>query len=300
MNAQAPEIPRASSTTDGEASGQRIAAVTGANGYVGSIVCHALEGAGFGVRRLIRQPRVDGDFEFSLADGCSREVLSDIELLVHCAWDLTETSRTSAWKTNVFGTRLLFEMAVECNVGRTILISSMSAYSGTKQNYGRAKLATELEAFARQMCAVRPGLVYGPTWGGMAGTLRKLARLPFVPLVGREARQFTLHEDDLAQAIVALANAEFVPSRPIGLANPESISFEQLLRAIAQFDRGVELRFVRVPWLLLYWALRVGELTPVRLPVRADSLLGLVRSAKTLPNPKEVEALSVEFRPFGL
>ncbi len=121
------------------------------------------------------------------------------------------TKRADIWGSNVFGTIALFDRALSEGVDRTITLSSMSAYPGTRQHYGRAKLAIEGAARARGMCIVRPGLVYGPAWGGMAGTLRRLAALPLLPDFGPAARQFTVAEHDFAAAIVALAGADDVP-----------------------------------------------------------------------------------------
>jgi len=277
-----------------------IAAVTGANGYVGSIVTDGLATAGFQIRRLIRHPQSGRDDHFyDIAECCSPAALDGADVLIHCAYDLSVTSRLAIWDTNVFGTRSLLDLAASSGVRRTIVVSSMSAYSGTRQIYGRAKLASETDAFAREMCVVRPGLVYGPKSGGMAGTLRKLTSLPIVPLVGRHAHQFTLHEDDLQKAIIALARADVVPRRPLGLAHPEPISFEFLLRAIATGGANRNLRFLPIPWQPLYWAMRVVERTSMNLPVRADSLLGLVRSAPAVPNLDDVRDLGIEFRRFG-
>jgi nucleoside-diphosphate-sugar epimerase len=278
-----------------------IAAITGANGYVGSLVADALSAAGFTIRRLVRQMEPGrGDHSFDLVNGCSSDALQGVDVLVHCAYDMSLTSRSSIWKTNVYGTRSLLDAAASAGVRRTIVVSSMSAYAGTRQIYGLAKLSTETDAFARGMCVIRPGLVYGPGWGGMARTLRNLTSLPVVPLVGRHAHQFTLHEDDLRNAIVVLAVADAVPSKPLGLANQERVPFEFLLRSIAQADGGHEPRFLPIPWQPLYWALRAAERTPIDLPVRADSLLGLVRPAPFVPHPEVLSELGISLRPFTL
>jgi hypothetical protein len=150
------------------------------------------------------------------------------------------------------------------------------------------------------MCAIRPGLIYGPGWGGMVGTLRKLTALPVVPLVGRNSYQFTLHEDDLRTAVAALAAAGEVPARPLGLANPAAVPFEKLLRGIAQAATDRPPRFLPLPWSPLYWAVRVAEAASVSLPIRADSLLGLVRPAPSVPNLTDTEKLGIRFRPFTL
>jgi nucleoside-diphosphate-sugar epimerase len=277
------------------------AAITGANGYVGSIMAEALTAEGFQIRRLVRRPRPETtDHRYEITKGCPPDTLKGVDVLVHCAYDFSATSRTEVWATNVYGTRSLFDVAVSSGVRRTIFVSSMSAYPGTRQIYGRGKLASESDAFARGMTVIRPGLIYGPGWGGMAGILKKLTSLPLVPLVGRHAHQFTLHEDDLRRAITVLAKADVLPSRPIGLAHPSPVPFEQLLRVIAMASADHEPRFVPVPWVPLFWAIRAVESTPLRLPVRADSLLGLVRSAPSVPNIDDLKDLGIELRPFTL
>jgi nucleoside-diphosphate-sugar epimerase len=290
---------RADYGAGGPKAGSRTAGVTGASGYLGSIVARALTDDGFRVHNLVRRPRPDTDDRFfDLRRSPVEQDLDGLDVLVHCAYDFSVTSRSQIWESNVFGTRDLLNTAIESGVGRTIVVSSMSAYAGTKQIYGRAKLASELDALSRGMVVVRPGLVYGPGWGGMAGTLRKLASLPIVPLVARHARQFTAHEDDLCRAIVALANADSVPSVPLGLAHPSSVSFERLLTTFGESEKTGNLRFAPIPWLPLFWALRAVESTPMALPVRADSLLGLVRPAEFVPNVEELQRIGVSFRPF--
>jgi nucleoside-diphosphate-sugar epimerase len=264
------------------------------------MVARALTADGFRVRNLVRQPQPDTDDRFfDLRSRSFDKELDGLDVLVHCAYDFSVTSRSAIWESNVFGTRALLDAATVSGVGRTIVVSSMSAYTGTKQIYGRAKLASELDAFSRGMVVVRPGLVYGPGWGGMAGTLRKLASLPIIPLVARNARQFTAHEDDLCRAIVTLATVDSVPTGPLGLAHPSSVSFEQLLRAFAESENADGLRFAPIPWPPLYWALRAVESTPIGLPVRADSLLGLARPATFVPNVEQLEGIGVHFRPLG-
>ena len=175
----------------------------------------------------------------------------------------------------------------------------MSAYAGTRQLYGRAKLDTEIAALSRGMPVVRPGLVYGPGSGGMAGTLRRLASLPILPDFGPTANQFTVHQDDLADAVIALALAETPLLDPVGIAHPEPVRFTTLLTHFAAGSEGSRHpRFVPAPPMAAYTALRFAELLPVGLPVRADSLLGLVRPAPHVPNVAAIEALGVTLRRF--
>lgn len=278
---------------------QPIVAITGASGYLGSVLVAAFGSAGFSVRRLVRTP-VPGtsDRSFDLNSVASPDFLEGVDVLIHCAYDLSLTRRSDIWQTNVFGTTALLNSAVSAGVRRTIVLSSMSAYRGTRQLYGRAKLDTETAAFSRGMCAVRPGLVYGPGWGGMAGTLRRLAGLPVLPDFGSRAHQFTVREDDFAAAVLALACARDSASLPVGVAHPEPVPFAELLAGFAATEGKAGPRYVPIPAMAIYGALRAAELLPLQLPVRADSLLGLVRPAPYVPNLEVLERLGIALQPF--
>jgi nucleoside-diphosphate-sugar epimerase len=176
----------------------------------------------------------------------------------------------------------------------------MSAYPGTDQLYGRAKLETERIALDFGMAVVRLGLVYGPGWGGMAGSLKKMASLPVIPVVGAKSHQYTVHEEDLAHAFVVLAHASKLPNIPLGLANPEPVPFRLLMERIAAAAGRPGIRLIPLPWRPLYAALWLGERTPVTVPFRADSLLGLVRPAPGVSGAEHVCGLGIRLRPLTL
>jgi nucleoside-diphosphate-sugar epimerase len=281
--------------------GQPVVAITGASGYLGSVLVTAFGAAGYAVRRLVRSPAQGSDDRFfDLSSLDTSDALDGVDLLVHCAYDMALTRRADIWQSNVFGTVALFDQAVSSRVRRTLALSSMSAYPGTRQLYGRAKLATEVAAVARGVCVVRPGLVYGTGWGGMAGTLRRLAALPMLPDFGPRARQFTVSEQDFAAALLALARAERVPAFPVGIAHPDPVPFTALLTSFAASLGRPRPRFVSTPPMAVYGALRAAELLPVKLPVRADSLLGLIRPAPNVPHLEVLHQLGVVLQPFAL
>jgi nucleoside-diphosphate-sugar epimerase len=278
-----------------------VAAVTGARGYVGRIVSTALAADGFHVIGLVRRPDAgSGDRLYDLRRDVDANLLDRVDILIHCAYDFSVTSEGDIWAVNVVGTRRLLEAASASGIRRTILVSSMSAYPGTDQLYGRAKLDTERTALDLGMVVVRLGLVYGPGWGGMVGSLKKLTNLPVVPVVGARSYQYTVHEEDLAAAFVVLAHASELPNIPLGLANAEPVPFRLLMERIAIAAGRSRLRFIPIPWRPLYAALWLGERTPVKLSFRADSLLGLVRAAPGVSGAEDVRRLGIPLRPFAL
>ena len=281
--------------------GDKDAAITGAHGYLGGVIRRSLAASGWRTISLVRSP-VQGDGEarhFDLAAPCDDGLLTDVAVLVHCAYDLTLTRRSEITEVNVEGTRRLLRAAAGAGVPRVIVLSSMSAYEGTNQIYGQAKLAIEAATLQIGGCVLRPGLVYGRGAGGMVAALRRLVQLPLVPVPTGQMRQFTVHEDDFVAAVTAVAEAPAAPSRPIGVANPKGVEFRDLLSTIASWE-GRTCRFVPVPWQPMYWALRLAELLPVTLPFRADSLVGLIHPAPSVPGGAELEALGVHLRELGI
>jgi hypothetical protein len=173
----------------------------------------------------------------------------------------------------------------------------MSAFAGTSQLYGRAKL--DIEAITVQLggCAVRPGLVHGKQAGGMTGALRKLTGLPIVPVIAGGAGLYTVWEDDLMEAIALLASATTLEPGTISLAHPDKVTLVGIMSALAA-EENRRSRFIPVPWQLVYWLLRTGELMRLRLPFRADSLLGLVRTAPGLVGEDQLARLNVTLRAY--
>jgi len=276
----------------------RTVAITGATGYLGGVLRHHAERSGARVTALIRSPHEPTDREFRLDADPGIGLLKGVDLLIHCAYDMTVRDRGDIWRINVNGTRRLLDLAVGAGTSRVVVLSSMSAYEGTVQLYGQAKLQIERDAMAAGAVTVRPGLVYGPRAGGMVGTLRKLAVLPLVPLVAGGSGQFTVHEDDFAQAVWALASAPHTPVEPVGVANPVSVPFRHVLERLA-WEQNATPKFVPVNWRLLRAALILAERIGLPLPVRSDSLLGLVRPASEVPNVETLAALGVYLRRYG-
>lgn len=279
-----------------------VAAVTGTSGYLGSRICTTLESRGWQTVRLTRSPeqRSGRALSYDLATPITapvREALRSANALIHTAYDLSLTSAADIWRVNVEGTRRLLDAAKEAAVGRIIVLSSMSAFEGTTQLYGRAKLDIEAATAELGGCAVRPGLVHGAQAGGMAGALRKLTVLPVVPVIAGGAGVYTVREQDFMEVIALLASATALEPGTISVAHPSRVTLRDLLRAFAaQEDRRC--RFVPVPWQPVYWLLRGGERLRLRLPFRADSLLGLIRTAPGLVGGDQLARLGVTLHAF--
>ncbi len=275
-------------------------AVTGAGGYIGSRLVPALQGAGHDVVALGRRPAPGSATEwrhYDLHVPPDRDLMAGVDWVVHCAWDMQVSARAAVTQINVGAVKRLVR-AAQASGTHVCFISSMSAYTGTEQVYGQAKLRCEEAVEGAGGRSVRPGLVYGETPGGMFGALQRLARLPVVPLIGARSHQFLVHEDDLVAGIAAVLSQPPVP-QPLGLAHPVPVGFEDLVRDMAA-RQGRALRPVAVPWRPVYGSMRAVETARVRLPIRADSVLGLVRPAPDVPNHEYWKRVGVPLRPYRL
>ncbi len=279
--------------------------VTGASGYLGGTLLKHFNGQGFRTVAYTSQVRSDLTSAasevrvFDLARGTHPD-LSDIEILIHCAHEVRSTL-VRRWRleddVNVTGLRVLLESARKMGIHRLVLISSIAAYSGTTQRYGRVKL--KLEELGK-MCGaviVRPGLIYGPDPGGVVGALDRLVQVaPVLPAFMGNPLQYVVHIDDLVEAIGQLGQSS--RSDMLTICAQEPVTFRELLIILAaRHHRSAS--FIPVPWRPFYFALRVAEHTGMALPFRADSLRGLCHPLPA-PDLAPMNRLGIGVRPFAI
>lgn len=281
---------------------RRICALTGANGYVGSRIRHALEGNGWRIVPLSRRtPHIAVDVPWSL--DCRRPITEDLRhrtvvALVHVAWDFTQVRPDGIERVNVQGSIRLFEEALAAGVRQIVFISSMSSYPGAHSLYGRAKMEVERAAENLSAVVIRPGLVYGERPGGVFGAMQqRVNRSSLIPIIGDGSYpQYLVHEDDVGAAVISALNADSVPPEPVSVAHPEPWPFRKLIEKIAK-SQNRRVHFVPTPWWFIFGALKVAEMMPARFAFRSDSVVSLV-----YPNPHPefncARLLGVEPRPF--
>jgi nucleoside-diphosphate-sugar epimerase len=258
-----------------------VVALTGAHGYVGSIIGQAIRGDAE-VVGLVRSPHSMEEIAWSFGDepGDLASALASrgAAHLIHAAWDMKANSRAELERTCVNGSRRLIEAAKGAAVKRLIFISSISAFEGARSSYGRSKLEVERMFLDAGGTVLRLGLVYGYGNGGLFGSLRSAVRGGrFVPLIGRgTAPLYLLHEATLGEvARKAIRGAFNGATGPITIANPDGIPFRDLVRSIAEAE-GRTVTLVPLPWPLLYAGVRTAEAMGLKLGVRSDSIISFV------------------------
>lgn len=256
-------------------------AITGANGYVGSILVRALQSHG-DVVRMVRHPSVAQDMQWSLdsdAESVAAELARrNVTHLVHAAWDMSVSDADDIDRTCVQGSARLLEAARLAGVQHVIFISTISAFAGARSVYGQAKLAVEQMIAKSGGLVLRLGLVYGGHGGGVYDNLKQIAeKARIVPMIGDgSALQYLLHEDTLADVVNRAIAGEFAQAKvPLTIAQPDGIAFRQLLRHIAS-AQGRHPILIPIPWRVLYAGLRLAEMVGLKLKFRSDSVISFV------------------------
>ncbi|HSZ51644.1 MAG TPA: SDR family NAD(P)-dependent oxidoreductase [Caulobacteraceae bacterium] len=224
----------------------RLAAITGATGFLGRRLVVALAKAGFSVRALVRRPTPAPDWggasvettSGDLADADALARLTDgAEVVVHVAGVVKAASKADFMSVNADGARAVAQAAARAGA-RMVLVSSLSAREPRLSPYAASKRAGEAaarEALGETLSIVRPPAIYGPGDSATLDLFRAAAFSPVLPIPDApDARLALVFVDDAAAAIVDLARAARGPGPfTTGGARPEGYSWDEIAGALA-------------------------------------------------------------------
>ncbi|MEM7602325.1 MAG: NAD-dependent epimerase/dehydratase family protein, partial [Verrucomicrobiota bacterium] len=208
--------------------------VTGANGFVGSNLVHALKIAGHEVIGSVREEGARPSDSFIRADSSSdfSKLLDGFDAVVHAAGvahnptsDPVELKRLFD-EGNLRWTQSIADAVTRSEVKTMVHISSIAAAgdpprnsssgfgerdeSDPKSDYGASKRAAEtyvnaLQAKGRLGVNLRPPLIYGVGTKGNWAKILKLARTPFpIPFSGVSNQRSYLGMDNLSDLVICI------------------------------------------------------------------------------------------------
>ncbi|HKD11154.1 MAG TPA: NAD-dependent epimerase/dehydratase family protein [Thermoanaerobaculia bacterium] len=250
----------------------RTALVTGATGFLGGHVVRALDGLGWRVRALARDPPraatllpagteiYGGDLSAATdLEGACR----DCEAIVHVAGLVKARGLEDYREVNARGTERLLRAAARSAPGALfLLVSSQAAVGPARMGrpvaesdaprpiswYGLSKREGEEAVeclWAGAWIIVRPAVIYGPGDRGLLTIFRAAAR-GMVPVPGDGRHIQVIAAEEAAAAIARAVERRDLVGRRGFLCDPEPIAVRALCVAIASLPPKPA-RLVRVP-----------------------------------------------------
>lgn len=282
--------------------------VTGANGFIGRVLCASLRKNGLSVRAFLRKETTGpwdesmiGDLAAgSLPPGC----LSGVDTVSHLAGKAHALAETGADESayqqiNVEGTHLLLEAAMRADVRRFIFFSSVKAAGECSEAaqdetsrcppetpYGRSKQKAEvlvMNSTIPHVTVLRPSMVYGPDNPGNLGRMISATNNGYFPPFPRIDNQRSMvHVEDVVQAAFLAAENPRAHRQTYIITDGQTYSTRQIYQWVCH-ALGKSIPTWTVPLSVLRGLARIGDtigaLRGKRFVFDSDTLAKLTGSA---------------------
>jgi nucleoside-diphosphate-sugar epimerase len=242
-----------------------LIAVTGATGFIGSVLCAELRQKGYRVQALVRNPDkaqhladlgvdlIKGD----LADGAAlHRLMANTTAVIHAAGAVRGSCQQDFDHINVSGTaRLLGVLEDQPQHPRLLLLSSLAAREPDLSWYAASKRAGEAlltDYPGLDWLVVRPPAVYGPGDKEMLPVFRAMARgIATVP-GETTARMSLIHVTDLVAALISCLQTGATRQQTLTLCDGRDNGYNwHEMADLAAAVWGRKVRLWQVPkWLL--------------------------------------------------
>ena len=275
--------------------------VTGATGFVGGHVVHALRADGHDVRCLVRDRRrgerlqswgcelVEGDVTRpeslqAAAAGC--------DTIVHLV-AIRQGRPEQFQRIMIDGTRNLIAAARAAGVQRLVHMSALGTSAETKDlvPYYNAKWEMEQDVKSAGIPYVvfRPTFIFGKD-GGILPTFAKLARVaPVTPIVGRGTQRIQpIWADDVGAYFSKAVDLQAATDRTFELGGPDAVTWNEFWERLKRV-RGIRRPSVHLPIGLMKVNALVTERLPGDIPLTRDLLKMLEAGDNVVTDTSAVE-----------
>jgi len=284
--------------------------VTGASGFVGGHVVHALRAAGKDVRALVRDRRKAGRLETwgatlavgDMTDAVSlRTAVGECDAVVHLV-AVRQGREERFRKVMVQGTADLLAAAHAAGVRRFVHMSALGTSEATKDlvPYYRAKWDTEqlVKASGLDYVVFRPSFVFGRD-GGILPTFVKLARLaPVTPIIGSGRQRIQpIWVEDVAHYFARSIDLDVAKGRTFELGGPDVVSWNEFWERLKRVRR-IRRPSLHVPVGLMRVNALVTERLPGDIPLTNDLLTMLEQGDNVVTDTSAVETFGLPLVPL--
>jgi len=283
--------------------------VTGATGFIGPRVVHALRARELPVRALVRRPErasrlvawgvelAEGDVTDppSLAAACA-----GVDTVVHLV-AIIRGSPSDFESVMVQGTRNLVVAAQAAGVQRIVLASALGLEERTKDAVPYYAAKWEMERAVRESgleyVVFRPSFVFGKG-GGVLPMFVRLARYaPVTPIVGPgTARLQPIWIEDLAEYYARAVTEPALAGRVFELGGPDAVTWDEFWARLKRV-LGVHRPSVHIPFGVMRLQAALTERLPGA-PVTRDQLTMLALGDNVVTDPAAVETFGIPLVPL--
>jgi uncharacterized protein YbjT (DUF2867 family) len=278
--------------------GTRRIFVTGATGFVGRAVIHALRAEGYGVRCLVRRGS-EGDLRGQEAiervegDVLARETLgrgmAGCDTVIHLVGIIREQPAIHATfeRVHVQGTVNVLECAAAAGIRRYLHMSALGTRADARSRYHRTKWAAEeaVRSSPIPWTIFRPSIIYGRRDEFVNMLAWMIRRNPVTPVIGNGMQR--LQPIPVEQVAVGFARAialEATAKHIYPVGGPDAVTMLRLLDLIGAAVGRPRVRKIHVPLGFIRPLATVFHRLP-GFPLTPDQLLMLEEDNVCDPEP---------------
>ncbi|HEU5215805.1 MAG TPA: complex I NDUFA9 subunit family protein [Gaiellaceae bacterium] len=278
--------------------------VTGATGFIGPHVVHALRAREIPVRALVRDPARAtrlAAWGVELAGGDVTDPASlhaacqGVDAVVHLV-AIIRGKPADFERVMAHGTRNVVAAAQEADVRRFVLASALGLDERTKDAVPYFAAKWEMEQAVRESglehVIFRPSFVFGRE-GGVLPTFVRLARFaPVTPIIGSGSQRLQpIWVEDLAEYYALAIGESAATNRTFELGGPDAVSWNEFWERLKRV-LGVRRPSIHVPFGVMRSQATVTERLPGA-PVTRDQLTMLQLGDNVVTDASAVETFEL-------
>jgi NADH dehydrogenase len=278
--------------------------VTGATGFIGPKVVHALRAQGRDVRALVRRPDRATYIAGLGADVVPGDVNDPVSLqaalkgcthVVHLV-AIIKGRPNDFHKVMTVGTQNLIAAAKAEGVQRLVLMSALgtSEAAAATVPYFAAKWAEERDVAASglEYTTFRPSFVFGRDGGALPTFMRQVRLSPVVTVIGEGLqRSQPIWVEDVAAIFATSVDSPQAANRTFELGGPDIVDWNGLYQTIAKV-LGKRRKLVHVPVGLARTGARLTERLPGA-PLSVDQISMLQGADNVVSNSDAVDTFRI-------
>ena len=282
--------------------------VTGATGFVGPRIVHALRTEGRDVRALVRRPDrgahlaslgvelAVGDVTAAASVSAAAEGCTHVVHLVA----ILKGKPHDFERVMTGGTRNVIAAAKNAGTERLVLMSALGTTSTTKDlvPYFGAKFAMEQDTVASglEYTIFRPSFVFG-RGGALATFIKQVRYSPVVTVIGSGRQQIQpIWIDDVAEHFARALDTPAAANKTFEIGGPDIVTWDELYRTIARV-LGKRRALAHVPAGLARSGARATQWLPGA-PLSADQVAMIEAGDNIVTNTDAVHTFQLPLVPL--